>query len=238
MKSYVQPGHILTLVAPYNVASGAGALIGSIFGIAATTVLAAASGEFQTEGVFELAKLNTQVWVQGDPIYWDNTNKRCDNTSVVGPRIGVATAAAANPTTTGFVRLDGTQVDRSPQVEEEGSPAPSSVATAGAGTVTVAHLLSGIYVRDCAGAGRTDTLPTAAEIVAAIPGAKVGDIISVLIVNGSDAAEAITIAAGTGGGFDANQTAASRVVEQNSSKTMKIRLTNVTPTTEAYVVYL
>jgi hypothetical protein len=40
-------------------------------------------------------------------IYWDNTNFRCDNVSTTGARIGVATAAAANPSAVGEVRLDG-----------------------------------------------------------------------------------------------------------------------------------
>ena len=45
------------------------------------------------------------------------------------------------------------------------------------------------------------------------------------------------IAAGSGGAFDANQTAASRIVGQNNSKFIHIRLTNVTASSEAYVVY-
>jgi len=80
-------------------------------------------------------------------------------------------------------------------------------------------------------------LPTAALLVAALPGVRVGDVIDCLITNGADAAETITITAGTGGGFDANQTAASRIIGQNSSKLVRIRFTNVTLTTEAYVAY-
>ena len=115
--------------------------------------------------------------------------------------------------------------------------APTSNATAGALTITAAMLLAGILVRDPNGAGRTDTLDTAANIVAAVPDAKVGDVISLLIVNGADAAEAITLQGGTGGTFDANQTAASRVIAQNSSKVIRVRLTNVTAGSEAYVIY-
>src|SRR5574337_2034947 len=102
--------------------------------------------------------------------------------------------------------------------------APTSDATAGARTYTAAEILGGLIVRDCAGAGRSDVLPTAALLVAAVPNATVGDIIRCIIVNGSDAAETITIGAGTGGGFDTNQTAASRVIPQNTSKTVYIRL--------------
>lgn len=114
----------------------------------------------------------------------------------------------------------------------------TSDATAGARTWTAAEVLGGILVRDPNGAARTDVLPTAALLVAAIPGATVGDVIQVKLVNGADAAEAITLNAGAGGGFDANQTAGSRVVPQNATKDFYIRLTNVTPAAEAYVVYL
>jgi hypothetical protein len=114
---------------------------------------------------------------------------------------------------------------------------PASIATVGAGTYTAANLLTGIIVRDPNGSSRTDTLDTAANLVAAVPGATVGDTLSVTVINGADAAEVITIAAGSGGGFDANQTATARVIGQNSSKTLRIRLTNVTGASEAYVVY-
>lgn len=117
------------------------------------------------------------------------------------------------------------------------SESPASINTAGNVTLTAAQILGGIIVRDPNGAGRTDTLPTAALLVAAAPGAQVGDTVQCLIVNGADAAETITVAAGTGGGFDANQTAASRVIGQNNSKLLKVRFTNVTPGAEAYVVY-
>jgi hypothetical protein len=114
---------------------------------------------------------------------------------------------------------------------------PASIATAGAATYTAAQVLSGIIVRDCAGAGRTDTFPTAALLVAAINKPAVGDTLRVHIVNGSDAAETITLAAGTGGGFDTNQTATSRVIGQNTSKDVYIRLTGVVSGSEAYVIY-
>lgn len=119
-----------------------------------------------------------------------------------------------------------------------GQGAPVSYATAGAVTYTIADLLTGCIVRDCAGAGRTDVLPTAALLVAGITGAYVGQRIFCKIVNGSDAAETITLDAGSGGGYDTNQTAASRVIAQNNSKVLMIRITNVTASSEAYVTYL
>lgn len=120
-------------------------------------------------------------------------------------------------------------------ITQEG--APTSIATAGNVTYTAAQLLTGIIVRDPAGATRTDSLDTAAALVAAIPGATVGDVIDVYIVNGADAAENIVISAGAGGGFDANQIGPSRTIIQNTSKHLHIRLTNVGSGTEAYVIY-
>lgn len=232
--NYVQPGRTLTLTAPYAVASGAGALVGNIFGVSLTTLAIAVAGEFTLEGVWSLAKTSAQAWAVGDKIYWDNVNKRCDNLASAGfVRIGVATAVAANPSSTGYVRLDGTATE-----EEATGAAAASVATVGAATITAAQVLGGIYVRDCAGASRTDTLPTAALLVAAMPNPAVGDILRFKVINGSDPiTEVLTIAEGTGGGFDANQTAVSRIVLGGCSKDILIRITNVTASSEAYVVY-
>lgn len=231
----LQSGDDLDLTAPSGgVTSGVGVLIGRLFSVARVTAAAAAAFVGGTRGVWSLAKTSAQAWVVGEVIYWDDANKRADNVATAGfRRIGVAVAAAANPSSTGQVRLDHAVGP----LQGDTGPAAASKATAGAVTLTAAEIIGGIVVADCAGAGRTYTLPTAALLVAAIPGAKVGDIVRCLVVNGSDAAEAITLAAGTGGDFDANQTAASRVVGQNTSKLVLIRLTNVTASSEAYVVY-
>jgi predicted RecA/RadA family phage recombinase len=233
--NYVQPGQNIDQIAPTGgVTSGVGVLIGRLFSIALQTVAAAAAFVGTRVGVWSLAKTSAQAWSVGDKIYWDNTNKRADNVPTAGfRRIGVCVEAAANPSSTGKVALQpGVDV-----IQGDALPAPASINTAGPATLTAAQLLGGIIVRDPNGAGRTDTLPTAALLVASIPGAAVGDVIKTQIVNGADAAEAITLAAGTGGAFDANQTAASQVIPQNSSKTVHIRLTNVTAASEAYVVY-
>jgi predicted RecA/RadA family phage recombinase len=107
MQNYIKPGATLTLVAPYDRTSGQGALVGSIFGVATATVVSGDEGEFQTEGVHDLTKTSAQAWTQGQKIHWDNSNKRCDSDSTVGPLIGFATIAAANPSSTGRVKLLG-----------------------------------------------------------------------------------------------------------------------------------
>lgn len=106
--NFVQPGRHLTLTAPYARNAGQGALVGSLFGVALSTVANAAAGEFAVEGVWDLTKTSAQAWTLGDKVHWDDTNKRCDTTPTVGPLIGVATAAAANPSSTGRVKLNGT----------------------------------------------------------------------------------------------------------------------------------
>lgn len=234
-KNFVKPGRTITLIAPTGgVTTGIGVLIGAIFAIALNTVTVGNSFEATAEGVWDIAKLSTEVWIAGDKIYWDNGNARATNAPTAAMRlIGAANEAAANPTTTGRVRLNGS----SALLEDDSAPAAASHSDAGGVTITAAEFLGRTIVADPNGAGRTYTLPTAALLVAALPGVRVGDVLDCLIVNGADAAEAITLAAGTGGAFDANQTAASRVIGQNTSKLVRIRFTNVTAASEAYVVY-
>lgn len=109
MKNYVQKGETLTLTAPYAVSSGGGALVGSIFGVAAADYASGAEGEFQVEGVFDLTRETGAgtVWSAGDLVYWDNTNKRATKTATGNKLIGVAVRAAADGDATGRVRLNG-----------------------------------------------------------------------------------------------------------------------------------
>lgn len=231
-------GKTLSLAAPYDRSSGQGALIGSIFGVAEYDVLSGAAGEFVTEGVHELAKTSAQAWTVGQPIAWDNTNKRLDSDLAVGPLVATAVEVAANPSSTGVVKLLGQSARRANVIDSEASVAPTSKLAAGAVAVSAAEALTGILVIDPGGASRVVTLPTAALLVAALPQAKVGDTVRLKIVNGADLAETLTIDAGTGGTYDANQTAASRVIAQNNSKEVMIRVTNVTAAAEAYVAYI
>lgn len=103
--NYIQPGDTLTLTAPYTVAAGAGALVGTIFGVAKSDVTSGASGEFATEGVWSLAKATGTGWSAGDAIYWDNSAKKCTKTAAGNTLIGVALETEASGDTTGKVRL-------------------------------------------------------------------------------------------------------------------------------------
>lgn len=110
MKNFVQVGNILTLPAPYAVASGGGALIGSIFGVAQTS---AASGEevaFLVTGVVDLPKAPSQAWAVGAKVYWDNAARVCTTTATGNTLIGVAVKAVGGTAgeTIGQVRLNAT----------------------------------------------------------------------------------------------------------------------------------
>jgi hypothetical protein len=122
------------------------------------------------------------------------------------------------------------------RIIEKCSVAPTEITTAGAATYTAANVLGGLILRDPAGAGRTDVLPTAALLVAALPDLRIGDVLSVLVINNADAAETITISAGTGG--TVTQIAGSRIIPQNTSRMVYIRFTGVATGSEAYVVYM
>ena len=107
MKNLVQSGVILTLTAPEALTSGRGVLVGSIFAVAGSDAANGATFEGQVTGVFDLPKVSAQAWTQGALIYWDNAAKNCTTTASGNTKIGVATAAAANPSATGRVRLNG-----------------------------------------------------------------------------------------------------------------------------------
>ena len=107
MKNFIQEGITLTLAAPYAVVSGDGLLVGSIFGVATGDAANGAEVEAITRGVFSLKKTSAQAWTVGALIYWDNTAKECTTTVSTNKLIGVAVAAAVNPSSTGLVRLNG-----------------------------------------------------------------------------------------------------------------------------------
>ena len=107
MKNFIQRGDTLTLAAPYDVISGAGALIGSIFGVAAGTAVSGADVDLETVGVFTLPKTSALAISIGDKLYWDDTAKVVNKTSSGNTLVGVAVSAAVNPSSTVSVRLNG-----------------------------------------------------------------------------------------------------------------------------------
>jgi predicted RecA/RadA family phage recombinase len=108
MRNFVSHGDTMNFPAPYDVASGEGALIGALFGVAVAAYKANdPKAQFKTTGVITLPKTSAQAWTAGQKIYWDATNKVVTSTATSNTLIGVAASAAANPSAAGDVRLNG-----------------------------------------------------------------------------------------------------------------------------------
>ncbi len=107
MKNFVQPGEVLTVPAPAGgVASGAGVKLGVLFGVAQGAAAEGAPVAIACAGVFDLPKTSAQAWAVGAAIYW--TGSAATTATTAGNLlIGVAAAAAANPSAIGRVRLNG-----------------------------------------------------------------------------------------------------------------------------------
>ena len=102
MKNYIQPGRTVTVAAPLGgVTSGQPVMIGSLFGVCSTTQAETVDVEIDTEGVFELAKVTTDVIAAGDKLYWSSGVSKLTNVAGTGskPLVGLAVAAAGNGAT-------------------------------------------------------------------------------------------------------------------------------------------
>lgn len=106
MKTFIQEGETLTLTPAVAVASGVGYLFGAaIFGVAANDVAISTPGEFITEGVVTIGKTSALAISVGDRLFWDATNKVVNKTTTAQQCVGVAVAAAANPSATVSMKL-------------------------------------------------------------------------------------------------------------------------------------
>lgn len=107
MKTFIQTGDKLDVVAPYAVVSGDGVQVGALFGYAAADAAISTAVRISTVGVYKGKKLSAQAWAVGDKIYWDNAAKQLTTVLTANLLVGVAVAVALNPSATGLVRLDG-----------------------------------------------------------------------------------------------------------------------------------
>jgi len=108
MKNYVQPGDMITIIAVAAIVSGDLVRSGSLIGVAASSAAIGEEVELKTTGVFDLPKTSAQAWAVGAPIYAIAASNLLTNVPGTGNYlVGVATAAAANPSATGRVRLNG-----------------------------------------------------------------------------------------------------------------------------------
>ena len=108
MKTFAEPGEIIPLTAPSGgVVTGTAYKIGSLVVVATMTVAQTLMFSALVRGTVSHAKVSAQAWTEGVKIYWDDSAKNFTTTSTSNTLVGVAAAAAANPSATGYVRLDG-----------------------------------------------------------------------------------------------------------------------------------
>ena len=107
MQNFVQNGDVVTVPAPYALLSGQAALVGALFGVAATAAAQGAAVEINREGVFDITALTTDVAAIGAKIYWDDAARRLTTTVAANTLVGALTAAKANGAVVARVLLDG-----------------------------------------------------------------------------------------------------------------------------------
>ena len=108
MENYDQEGEVVPFTAPTGgVVSGTAYLIGSLVVVALVTAAETVMFSALVKGVVTHAKVSAQAWTEGVKLYWDDTAKNFTTTSGGNTLCGVAAAAAANPSATGKIRLDG-----------------------------------------------------------------------------------------------------------------------------------
>lgn len=109
MRSFIQEGEILDLVAPAaGFTSGVITRVGAIIGVPQCTVAAGVTGSVKRRGVFELAKVSAQAWSQGQLIYLNAAGTMLTNVSATGAYlVGFATEDRANPSAFGRAFLTG-----------------------------------------------------------------------------------------------------------------------------------
>ena len=108
MKNFVQSGDLITVTSPSGgVTSGDGVIVGSLFGVAASSMPAGGSVTLSTRGVYDLPKTTTSTFTSGTVVSFDISLKKCRNSGSGLYPIGVAVADAAGSAAKVRVRLDG-----------------------------------------------------------------------------------------------------------------------------------
>lgn len=123
-----------------------------------------------------------------------------------------------------------TKIGSVSQVSLFDTPAAVTVAT-GSATLSTAQTISGLIAQTPA-ANSTLTLPTAAALEAIFPNASIGASFDLRVLNLAPATFNTTIAADAGSSLIGNG-----VIPPASARLFRIRFTNVSAGTEAYVAY-
>ncbi|UWR19749.1 DUF2190 family protein [Sulfitobacter pontiacus] len=107
MRNYIQNGDNITVDSPADVLSGAGVIIGNLFGLANGDAQTGKPVVLSTVGVFDLPKTTANDITVGAALYWNDTAKEVTTTASGNTKIGVAIAAKSGAGTVA-TRLNGT----------------------------------------------------------------------------------------------------------------------------------
>jgi len=146
-----------------------------------------------------------------------------------GGDIQIGTAAVARVITRGNTTGNTQVIDRwgtGGRIIHQGAPTVLADAST---TLTITQVLNGLF-QIATTLGATLTLPTAAQVVAAINGVQVNDAVDFVII--STGLGTATVAVGTGGTLVGAAGTAG-----GTSGRYRIRVTNITPSSETYTVY-
>lgn len=105
--NHIQPGKVLTVPAPATVAAGAVVVAGAIVGIAQGDAEAGVPVDVQVDEVWRLPKVSALAIAVGDVVYYAADTSLVTKTASGNTKLGVAVEAAANPSATVAVRLNG-----------------------------------------------------------------------------------------------------------------------------------
>jgi len=95
MKTYVQDGNAIDILAPAAVTAGQSLLVGDLFGVVLADAASGAPAVIQTSGVFTLRKATGSIAV-GARVFWDDTAKRVTGTLASNRCIGYHVGLTAN----------------------------------------------------------------------------------------------------------------------------------------------
>ncbi len=105
-KKFIQPGEVIDYTAGSALSSGTVVLIGNRVGVLLTDLANGEVGAAQVTGVWEIAKLSTDVVTQGALLYWDAGNSRLTTTASSNKLAGYAWAAASGTDTTVQIKIN------------------------------------------------------------------------------------------------------------------------------------
>ena len=105
-KNFVQPGNVITVPAAAVTAAGDVVVVGSMVGVAANSAALGGDLDLEIGGVWELPKVSALAIDIGDKLYFDSATKLVNKTALDNTYLGVAVAAAANPSASVRVRLN------------------------------------------------------------------------------------------------------------------------------------